>query len=214
MNRTHFFTSIRAAGSGLFGRVLNQSQVDGISAILDHWESAMPAGDLRWLGYMLATVFHETAHTMQPVRETLAESDGRAIAILDRAFAAKKLPWVKSPYWRPDASGKSWLGRGLVQLTHRDNYLRLGQAVGVDLVADPGLAMQMEIAVRILFEGMIGGLFTGRKLADYFTDAKADWVGARRIITGPESMQKVAVYARLFDAAISASRQTRSRSCA
>ena len=40
-----------------------------MSTILNEWEENLPNADDRWLAYMLATAFHETARTMQPIRE-------------------------------------------------------------------------------------------------------------------------------------------------
>ncbi|BCH54671.1 glycoside hydrolase family 19 protein [Agrobacterium vitis] len=198
MDRAKFFAAVRGA---LFGGALTQNQVNGITAILDAWQASTMT-DLRWLAYMLATAFHETAQTMQPVRETRAATDEQAIAILDRSWAKGVMPWVKSPYWRIGADGKSWLGRGYVQLTHKVNYIKLGGAINVDLVANPILAMREDIALRVLFVGMGDGLFTGVKLADYFQGNKGDWVNARRIINGMESASVVAGYGQKFYAAL------------
>ncbi|NSY10846.1 hypothetical protein G6L14_02295 [Agrobacterium vitis] len=198
MDRAKFFAAVRIS---LFGGALTQNQVNGITAILDAWQASTMT-DLRWLAYMLATAFHETAQTMQPVRETRAASDKQAIAILDRSWAKGEMPWVKSAYWRIGADGKSWLGRGHVQLTHKDNYIKLGRAIGVDLLANPVLAMREDIALKVMFIGMGEGLFTGVKLADYFQGNKSDWVNARRIITGTERAGVVAGYGQKFYAAL------------
>lgn len=163
MDRAKFFAAVRTS---LFGGALTQNQVNGITAILDTWQASTMT-DLRWLAYMLATAFHETAQTMRPVRETRAATDKQAIAILDRSWAKGTMPWVKSAYWRIGADGKSWLGRGYVQLTHKSNYNTLGNAIGVDLVANPVLAMREDIALKVMFIGMSEGLFTGVKLADF-----------------------------------------------
>lgn len=47
-------------------------------------------------------------------------------------------------------SGEGWLyrGRGLKQLTGKDNMTRCGQALGVDLVSNPDLLLEPEYAAR------------------------------------------------------------------
>ncbi|NEK37170.1 hypothetical protein [Rhizobium leguminosarum] len=199
MDRAFFFDTVR---HGLFKGNLTQPQVVGITAILDAWEERFADADRRWLAYILATAYHETAYTMQPVRETLAESDVRAVEILETAFAAGRLSWVKTPYWRPDEDGRSWLGRGLVQLTHKRNYEAMSVLTGIDLIDDPDRAMEMDAAVTILIEGMLQGSFTGHRLADHLNETTADWVNARRIVNGTDRAEKLAAYAMVFDAAI------------
>lgn len=199
INRKTFFDGIRAS---LFGGRLAARQVAGIEAILDAWEESRAESDPRWLAYMLATAYHETEATMQPVRETLAASDAAAAARLESAWARGRLGSVRTPYWRPDAEGRYWLGRGLVQLTHKVNYERMSRETGIDLVAEPARAMEMEVAVAILFAGMEKGLFTGRKLGDYLTAGRADWTNARRIINGLDRAADVAAYGRSFHRAL------------
>jgi predicted chitinase len=195
IDRKAFHDRVRTA---LFDGRLAGAQVAGMEAMLDRWEAIHAANDLHWLAYMLATAFHETSATMQPVRETLAASDAGAAARLERAWARGRLGAVTVPYWRADADGKYRLGRGLVQLTHRANYERMSREIGIDLVADPGRAMEMDVAVAILFAGMEKGLFTGRRLGDYFAAGRTDWVNARRIVNGLDRAEQVAGYGRIF----------------
>jgi len=200
MNNSAFFEAVRK--SGLFGSSLKQSHVDGLTAIVEEAERRdIP---LRQLAYILATAYHETAHTMLPVRETMASSDDRAIGILEAAWKSGKLKWVKTPYWRKDADGKSWLGRGYVQLTHKSNYQRSGLSLGIDLVSNPDRAMEPRIAALIMFDGMLKGLFTGKKLSDYIDGIKADYINARRIINGTDKAELIAGYAIKFEWALKA----------
>jgi hypothetical protein len=199
IDRPFFFDAVRDA---LFKGALNQPQVEGMTAILDFWETRMAHADPRWLAYIMATAYHETAYTMQPVRETLATTDARAIEILENAYAGGKLSWVKTPYWRPDEDGKCWLGRGLVQLTHKRNYEAMSQLTGIDLVAEPDRAMEMDAAVSILIEGMVQGSFSNHKLADHLNETTDDWVNARRVVNGTDRAEKLACYGKTFFAAI------------
>lgn len=200
---THDQTQFLARASELlFGGAMKRSQKKGILAICDSWWKNHARGDLHHLAYILATAYHETGKRMQPVRETFAGSDAAAIAILDRAYAAGRLPSVKTPYWRCDGDGKSWLGRGFVQLTHKRNYVAMSAITGIDLVADPDEAMETGVAAAILVEGMMRGTFTGRKCADYFGPGREDWAGARRIVNGTDRAETIAGYGRLFHAAL------------
>jgi hypothetical protein len=199
LDRQFFFDTVQHS---LFKGSLAPAQIEGMNAIFDYWDANLATADRRWLAYILATAFHETAYTMQPVRETLATSDSRAVEILEAAFAGGRLSWVKTPYWRPDEDGNSWLGRGLVQLTHRRNYEAMSEVTGIDLVARPDRAMEMAPAVTILIEGMLRGSFTSHRLCDHLNEEREDWISARRIVNGTDRAEKLAGYGQAFLAAI------------
>jgi hypothetical protein len=184
-----FFEAVRP----MFGGSLSQQQVDGFKIIFEAWRK-VGSGNERDLAYILATAYHETARTMQPVRETLATTDAKAKERLTKAWKSGKLPWVKSDYW----SG-GWFGRGFVQLTHRANYVKASEKLGVDLVSDPSKAMIPEVSALILVRGMQEGWFTGMKLAD-----AADFREARRVVNGTDRASQIAMYADAFLSALDA----------
>ena len=70
-DRSIFFNRVR---SSLFSGSLSQSQVDGMNYMLDVFERDYNWPDLRWLAYAFATAYHETAFTMQPIKEYGSQS--------------------------------------------------------------------------------------------------------------------------------------------
>ena len=195
----HFFDAVRA---DLFGGRLTEGQVTGLEAIESGFARDGRAGGANALAYVLATAYHETGRRMVALRETGADSDALAVARLDRAYASGRLRQVKTPYWRADAEGKCWFGRGLVQITHKANYERLGRAIGVDLVGDPSRALEPDVAVKVLVIGMRDGLFTGRRLSHCFHEGVTDWIGARAIVNGRDRAELIADHARVFQRAL------------
>ena len=174
MDKEIFYKHIR---QNPFPGELAPPQVEGINAILDEWERR-GLEDTRWLAYILATAYHETAFTMQPIEEY---GKGKGY-----------------PYGVPDPeTGKIYYGRGLAQLTWKHNYQRLGNLLNVDLVHHPEMALDMEIATQIIYEGMIRGEFTGKKLAHYFKE-ESDWYNARKIINRLDKADRIGRYARAF----------------
>jgi hypothetical protein len=130
--------------------------------------------------YVLATSYWETAKTMRPVREYGGEAYLRG---------KKYYPYV---------------GMGYVQLTWLENYKKASQKLGVDFVKNPRLLLEPKHAVRILVTGMREGWFTGKRLANYITLSKSDFVGARRIINGTDKAATIAALARDYDASLKA----------
>jgi hypothetical protein len=205
MNRAAFFASVRSRTSGVFGTSLSQRQVAGVEAILDEAEKR---GTNRFhLAAILAEVYHETGGQMEPVKETVYASskdrnpsDATVIARLNAAFAKGQLTWVKTPYWR-----EGWFGRGLIQLTHKANYDKFG--------VTKEQALDLKTSVRIVFDGMEKGLFTGKKLSDYDYLINGDpglpafaFKSSRAIVNGDVAGNgpKIEAYGKAFLSALAA----------
>lgn len=150
-----------------FGGTISTNQFAGIEKILDYQQSNHPDMDPRWLAYILATIFHETDRTMQPI----VEKGG------DRYLRSKKY----YPYY----------GRGLVQITWKDNY----DFYGITRLDD---ALQWPVALHVTFDGMINGRFTGMRLSQFFNKTADDPKGARKIINGTDRDSLIAQYHRNF----------------
>ena len=189
----------RAREADLLGP-LSQSEVEGCNAIL----TACAAWPLAHVAYALATAFHETAGTMQPIKE-LGGHDylTRLYDVNGRDPARAKSHGNVNP-----GDGVRFCGRGFVQLTWRDNYARAGRELGVDLVGNPDLAMRPDIAARILEAGMREGWFTGKGNSAYLPSSGAArrtaFIAARRIINGTDRAEKIAEHAVDFQEALMA----------
>ncbi|WP_247997259.1 hypothetical protein [Brucella tritici] len=130
------------------------------------------------MAYVLATAYHETAHTMKPI----LEKGG------DKYLRSKK-------YW-------PFVGRGYVQITWRSNYERASKELGVDFVKKPELLLKPEYAAPIIIAGMVEGWFTSKKLSDYITLQRSDFKSARKIVNGTDKAELIAGYAKDYDKAL------------
>ncbi|MDH6265551.1 putative chitinase [Rhizobium sp. SG_E_25_P2] len=205
MDRSKLFDAVR---DPLFGGRFTQPQVDGVDAILDAWDE-QGLTDGRWLAYMLATAYHETGRAMAPVVENLNYSAVGLRKVFPKYFPTAEIAaaYARQPQRianrayanrignGDEASGDGWTfrGRGMVQLTGRRNYEIYGVANRPDIV------LELDFSARILVLGMRDGVFTSRKLEQFITGARCDYVGARAIINGSDKAREIAAYARVFE---------------
>ena len=125
--------------------------------------------------YVLATVQHETNNTFKPVKEAY---------------------WLSEKWRKKNLRYYPYYGRGLVQITWKSNYEKFGKLLGIDLVKKPDLALEPGNAIFILVYGMKHGVFTGKKLDDYFNSKGSNFIKARKIINGKDKAKKIAALAQ------------------
>jgi predicted chitinase len=196
-NPASFFDALRGT---LFTPSLTQSEVNGCNVILD----AMAGEPLGWTAYALATAFHETAGTMQPIQEYGGNAYYTRLYDVTGAYPQRA---IQNGNTEP-GDGIKYCGKGFVQLTWKNNYARAGREIGVDLIDHPELAMAPNIAAQVLRRGMTEGWFTARKFNDYLPAsgpaALGQFVMARRIINGLDRANLVADHAEHFQSALQA----------
>lgn len=194
-NPAAFFDALR---TGILGPTLSASEVDGCNAVL----KAMDGVPISWAAYALATAYHETASTMQPIREYGGPT--YFTRMYDVTGARPQMAVAHGNTCAGD--GPKYCGRGYVQLTWKNNYAKAGKECGVDLVQYPDHAMRPDVAAKIMRQGMERGWFTGKGFSDYLPrSGHADrpaFTNARRIINGTDKAAQIAEHAMKFQLAL------------
>lgn len=165
-----FFDTVRP----LFGK-LNADQVRALEFLIIKSKGL----SLKNRAYFFATIFHETAKTMQPINE-YGKGKGRPYGV--------KGKYNDIPY-----------GRGYVQLTWDYNYEKADKELKLNgaLLRSFEKALEPEIAVQIAIRGMTEGWFTGKKFSDF-----DNYVSMRKIINGKDKAYEIAEYAKTFEKAL------------
>ena len=174
-DRKIFFEEVR---SSLFGGALTQQQVDGMNFKLLVWEARPFSDDFRHVAYPLATVKLETGSKMWPVEE-ISKGKGKA-------------------YGKPHPiTGKIYYGRGDVQLTWYENYLRATRELDLkdedDLTRYPERMLEPTISASVMYIGMWQGWFRKdskgpHTLERYFDHDTNNAFEAREIINGDKNI--------------------------
>lgn len=169
------------------------------------------------IAYLLATAEHETGGSMRPNTENLNyTSVARIRAVWPSRFPTDESaqPFVRNPPGlaktvyngrlgnRPDSvDGWVFRGRGLVHITGRGNYRRMGERIGVDLENDPDVALRTDVAVDCLVIGSLEGLYTGLRLGRYVGADRehADYRNARRVINSLDQADHIAALASRWE---------------
>lgn len=194
-----FFAAYKAE----FGS-LTTAQVNGLESLLQSMEMDENISNLKQFAYMLATLKHETANTFHPITEYGSVSYfNRYDPVL--ADTATRRATAKANGNTVKGDGYKYRGRGFVQITWKNNYKKLGDALGYDLVNNPDKALDPVVAYKIMSYGMRKGIFTGKKLSDYITDTSTDYFNARRIINGTDRAETIKGYAVKFEKILKAS---------
>jgi putative chitinase len=189
-NRSHFFDSVRPS---LFRNAMKQSQVDGCEYLLTvwerHFEQPNPRDGTHWLSYCLATAYHETAETMEPIEEY---GKGKSHS-----------------YGKPvGPHNQCYYGRGYVQLTWEQNYIKGKERmksvydIECDLHKEPHRMLEHEISALILYDGMVHGWYTGVNLARYFNSTTEDPYNARKIVNALDKAELIKGYYFKFKKAL------------
>lgn len=189
-NRKAFFDGFRET---IAKGKLSEDQVRGTEALFDEVKR-LAWSDKRHVAYLLATVWWETGGKMFPIDER--GSDTYFFKMYDIEGDRPRVAQTLGNTHKGD--GVKFHGRGFVQVTGRANYTDWAKRLELDLVGNPGLANNIEVASVIACYGMEKGTFTNRKLRDYFNSTTDDPINARRVINGVDKAKEIADLHKLF----------------
>ena len=186
-----------AISATMFPNGVGHHQSEGMEIHLDYFTRSMMGYPVEYLAYGLATTYHECAGKMQPIKEYGSNERFTRLYDINGKRKAKALELGNDQ----PGDGAKYCGRGCAQVTGKHNYAHHGKKHGVDLIANPDLLLHdHSLSVAVMYQGMLDGDFTGKKLDDYWTDNHAhnsgsfDAIGARRIINGRDKAKLIAGY--------------------
>ena len=185
-----------------FGK-LSESQVTAFNHIVSAMDAdksiSYPQG-----AYILATIWHETATTMQPIAE-YGKGKGRPYGTWQRNSKGELYAYKngnRNTVYLQSEYPHLYYGRGETQNTWFDNYEKLSKVFNVDFLNNPDLLLTQEWSTPVTIYSMKNGLYTGKKLSDYINQSKKDYLNARRIINGMDKASLIAGYAETFEKAL------------
>lgn len=180
-----------------FGK-FTQTQVDGFNTLIKAINKrGNEALNPLYAAYTLATTYHETAAKMEAINEYGKGAKRR----YGKWYKNSKGVEYGHANHRGDVYLKSqypflYYGKGYPQLTWFDNYKKMGELLGLDLINNPDLALVPENSAAIMIEGMLLGSFTGLSLARCMRyGSYGEFIYSRRIINGTDRDSLVAGYA-------------------
>lgn len=184
-NKAQFYKTVRARLGPLKAK-----QVEGFEYLL----AAIDGAPLAHAAYMLATAWHETGATMQPVREA---------------------HWLSEGWRKANLRYYPHYGRGYVQITWPKNYEWLDKAAAEagltkrgDINANLDLAMRPDIAAFALRKGMEEGRYDaqGKTMAQRLptkgTATREQYINARYLVNIQDKADQIEDYAQVFERAL------------
>lgn len=201
LNRELFWNKYKKS----FDSSISQPTTDALNYILDRFEDDKRLKFISEYSYVLATAYHESGLAVRIGGKKVIQ---RFVPVKEGKGSANSEVWIKyqSKYWNT-----GFYGRGFVQITHKDNYAKIGELLNVgDLfVKNPDLMLEIKWAYEALVLGMYSGLYRSdkkgkQKLSRYFKEDRVNldtYYEAREIINGDKKKNgmMIAQYADKFE---------------
>lgn len=181
----------------VLGDFLDEQQVSGFNALIAVLNKEK-ISDKRVVAYILATCLFETSKRMVSREEVGSDEYFRQMYDI----TGERSPVALRMGNTSEGDGVLYKKRGFVKLLGKSSYMKFGEYIGKDLVNNPALVLDLDIASEILVKGMLSGWFTGVSVYNYITPSRTDYVNARRTVNGTDSAKRIALMAEQLVLAI------------
>ena len=188
-----------------YPKTLTARKKEVLMWIINKFDESELLTRLSWLACILGNMRRETNDTMLPVMEGYYIPENKRVSALYNYYRINH-PSKLSQIFPFGKDVKNYLGRGDIQITLEDNYNKFNPLVKAkypeyDIVENPDLALDKEVAWIIMEEGMTRDThtfrdvnFTGFTLEQFLNDNQLDWVGSRKIINGTDHAHEIGKY--------------------
>ena len=146
--------------------------------------------DVRHAAYLLATAYAESSYSLQRWEADYV-CTGQGIPYGPEGPCARALAYYRSSNKKKnyytlgtDARGFPYFGRGLIQLTGKENYITYGRIIGQDLVGNGDLALREDNSYKIAVAYLVNKTF-GHVISGNLTKAR------RSVNGGVKGLDKV-----------------------
>jgi len=177
------------------GYSMDPGQRSGFELVVSYILQSSRTLSKSYAAYMLATIEWETARRWSPIIEY------GDLAYFDKYNAG--MPLGRELGNDQPGDGYRYRGRGYVQITGKRNYRLFATLLSKDIVNNPDLALNEQVAWAIASIGCSTGRFTGKTLPAYCNQYKSDYVNARHVINGLDHAEDIAKRAMLFESCLS-----------
>lgn len=176
---------------------LEQPLVNRVNFLLDSFDASEVFDSAAKIAFGFGTIKKETNGTFAPVNEGYWLKDSNRVNTLYNYYRNNNVKALATIF--PNGrNGKNYLGRGYVQVTHDYNAQKLQEALGIPFYENPDLLLDAGNAFKAMEYGVSTGLFTGKKLDDYFSGDEPDFFKSRKIINGMDCAGEIAEYCQQF----------------
>jgi putative chitinase len=169
-------------------RPLQESARSGLHDFIERLNEDRNITDVAIAAYILATVQDETGGAFRPIEQRTPPQSSQKISTslgnIDPGDVER------------------YCGRGYILIEGRANYRRLSESLGMekDLIRDPELLLDPNVAYQALRFVMLQGGLTGHRLTEFIQPGKQDYIAARRAAFGSsQNADRVAKNANIIE---------------